>query len=179
MNIESVVYTKENIKSMNAKKYVLLAYIVLFSIMLLASTTIFIFLFLRGRKDILSFLLCCFSIIISVFYVVANVINIKKINILNKMLQTQDKYEQKLNNSLKVNEKSILSTTAIIFIVCNVLILLATITSVIFLCLEFSLEMLAETLFMVLILGYSSQTLITTIIEDKLYKKQINSAENN
>lgn len=179
MKIESVVYTKENVKSLNIKKYLMLAYIILFGILFLSSITIFTLLCIRGVKDILSYLVCCFSILISVFYVVTNVFNIKKINILNKMLQKHGKYEQKLNNPLNINENSKLSTTAIIFIVCDALILLATITSVVFLCLEFSLEVLAETLFMVLILSYSSQSLITTLMEDKIYKKQINNAREN
>lgn len=178
MKIDSIVYTKDNIKSLNIKKCVMLAYIVLFGVLFLSSITVFTFLCIKNNKDILSFLICCFSILISAFYVVTNVFNIKKINILNKMLQKQGKYEQKLNTPLNVNENSKLSTTAIIFIVCDALILLATITSIVFLCLEFSFKVLAETLFMVLILSYSSQALITTLIEDKIYKNQLNNGKN-
>ena len=177
MNIESIVYTKDSIKSLNAKKYVMIGYIVLFALLFVASIVVSTFLFMRAKKDILSFVICCLLFCISVLYIVANSFNIKKICVLNKNLRKVELYEQKLKTPLKINEKSKLSSTAIMFIVSVSLILLASIVSVVFLCLEFSLEMLAETLFMILILGYSSQTLCTTLIEDVMYRKQINKIE--
>ena len=178
MTIDSIIYTKDNIKSLNMKKCIMIAYTVLFGLLLASSVTIFTFLFIYSKKDILSFLLCGFSIMICSLYIVANVMNIKKIIILNKNLLTKEKYEQTLKEPLKINEKSKLSTSAIVFIVCVSLILIATVASFVFLCLDFSFEILAETLFMVLILGYSSQTLITTLFEDRIYKNQINNVKN-
>lgn len=170
MEINSIEYNDKSIKYLKQKIILYFVFLVLFSALFVTSVTLLVLLITNNIKEFLSYIVVIFQMLgngLYVFTCIATILQTKK---LFNRINAEGSFTVPVNPSIKVNYNKKITTMALVYLICAVVLLIATIGSIVMLCLTFSITMLAEVLFMVLILCFAVLITISTTIEDTRIK---------
>lgn len=178
MELKVMEYDTTSIRYLNQKKTLNTVFLFLFALSLVASIGVFVLLF-REDVQISIYLLTGAQIIASAIYIVTCVAIIKDCNrILEAIVQNNGNYKEQLQVPYKIDIDKNISGMALLYLLCAVVIFAATVFCVVALILTFTITMLAEVLFTILILMFALLMSFSTIIDDNRIKKIMNNKKN-
>ena len=177
MEINKLEYSDESIKYLKQKLILYFVFLCLFTALFVTSLTVMIMLFVKDVKEVLTYFVVVFQLLGNGLYVFASFATIKQTRGLISRINAEHKFEVILNMPIKVDYNKNITSMALIYFICAGVIFLATIGSIVMLCLTFSISMLAEVLFMVLILCFAVLIAIATTIDDVRIKVELVSSK--
>lgn len=169
MELNVMEYNTTSIRYLNQKKTLNIIFLFLFAVSMIASGMVFFMLF-KHDVQISIYLITIAQIAASLIYIVTCIAIAKDCDRLLNAIVEKGSFKEDLDTPYKIDLSRKISKMAIVYFVCAGAILVATIFCVMALILTFSISMLAEVLFMVLILLFALLMSISTIIEDNRIK---------
>ena len=170
MELKVMEYDTTSIRYLNQKKTLNAVFLLLFTMSLVASVIVFGMLFGEDVK-ISIYLITAAQIIASGIYMVTCVAIIKDCNRLLDAIVQNGTYKEEIPAPYKIDLDKKISSMALLYMLCAVVIFAATVFCIVALILTFTMTMLAEVLFTILILLFALLMSITTIIDDNRIKK--------
>lgn len=170
MELKVMEYDTTSIRYLNQKKNLNIAFFFLFALSLIASAWVFCLLF-KEEVNISIYLITVAQIIASAIYMVTCIAIVKDCNRLLEAIVQTGTYKEEIPVPYKIDLNKKISNMALLYMLCAAVIFAATVFCVVALILTFTITMLAEVLFTILILLFALLMSITTIIEDNRIKK--------
>ena len=170
MELNNLVFDKYSVSGLKKKLIVYSISLTIFVVLFMLSVALFIASFMRAVNDTLNFVLVMFLILANILYIVSFIIMIVKTKKITNKVNKGETVTQKLQKPIKLDLDKKFSTLEIIFIVCDAIIALGTIFTIISLCIYFKFELLANLGLMLLIFTYSISYTILMLIEKEMYK---------
>lgn len=172
MELKVMEYDTSSIRYLNQKKSLNIVFLLLFVASFVASIVVFAMLFGKGIEFAI-FLISGAQILASGIYIFTCIAVVKDCNRLLESIVQNGTFREELPVPYKIDINKKISNMAIVYILCSIVVSVATIFCIVALCLTYSLTMLAEVLFMGLILLFALLMSISTVIDDNRVKAML------